>query len=245
MSRITVWAGLACWLWGCGDRLERGADLGECPSADCGLEPEDDPQSCDLIGQDDCAEGEKCTVGYPTWPEDAWAAECLPLMGDQPEGGVCDLYHTGQDECAAGLWCWSWRCRAYCDLDSADGCGEVGLDDHLCIPIFDEAGLCVAACDPNDATTCDPGNNCSRYAGGWACIPAPAVPDDEATCSADWQCAVGFACVGATSRKEGSCYLRCDLEAEQGCGDGETCTALSSSGDHPEAGACMADDGAG
>lgn len=107
------------------------------------------PATCNPVEQD-CPTGYKCTF---VTPRGILEHGCRAVAGEIAEGGACTGV-DGDDNCAAGTFCQSGRCKRFCnsqvDCGATQGCAFYRTGD----------GTCEDPCTPFDASTCPTGFSC-------------------------------------------------------------------------------------
>jgi hypothetical protein len=187
--------------------------------------------SCTLSPQTGCAPGKACDLGPNNTPE------CRDVTAPGNELSTC----AGSTTCAAGYVCIGTpgACRRYCTSDG--DCGTA-TDGALCIVnVIDDnqqpiagAKLCTQDCDPVTGSRCPSGFSCHVYresAGAMrpltACDAAGAGTQNAA-CTDNRSCAVGYDCYSVTPAGGGTptkkCLHNCNATANTGCaGTGGVC----------------------
>jgi hypothetical protein len=174
-------------------------------------------ESCGLLPQCGCDEGEGCYVDD--------AVSTCSVAGTATRGELCDE-HT---DCAPGLACHFFpgltgTCEPMCRTDAEcpeTFCGEL----YPTAPI----GACMPPCDVVTGGLCpgDVGCRVARlltFEDDWRFGPVcgdPSGGEDGAACLGSTQCAPGYACVVPR------CRNICLLGAEGVCPDGRTCTSYT------------------
>lgn len=200
---------------------------------------------CDFF-DNDCPEGEKCTL----WSNDGsgWlnATRCVPVV-DEPigPGEPCqaqgDFLLSGFDDCDYASICWyldletgEGTCLPLCQgSESAPSCDDpnrycsIGGDS---IPAF-----CLPYCNPLDQSTCPEGQACYLGYDAFICAPDSSGPDDGGlfdACAYPDACDPGLSCAPADDvglcgpRDDQCCTPWCDLAAPD-CPDGTLCIPVS------------------
>ena len=178
-----------------------------------------------------CAAEETCTlVALGAGPPITTA--CVPEEGSGTAGMACIRGASGEDDCAAGLYCTALgssgdalACRALCR--SASDCGAGACIATGTAPAV---GFCVEACDVFDAGACGAERGCTPV-GAYGAVGASALTGvcDDAGLSAEGESCELSACeAGLVCARDPLLALRCALPCDEThpCDSG-SCVALA------------------
>lgn len=227
-----------------------GTFVGEGGSEDSDLPQDECGPYCSVSEPGDCREGEKCTV-VGCSPGSGWdSTRCRPLYGEGEHLDACTNITgsevDGHDDCATGHYCMDGECRAFCDWDEP-ACPEGSACAYMGSGF---PGMCFAACDPLDPSSCSPEGVCMPGLFGDGFLCAADASGDEGqygdTCANLNACDPGLICshvndsvpVGCPDG-EACCTPYCSLSASNGCpgaAGGEVCVPLFEAGKAPPVG---------
>ena len=223
----------------------------DCPAATCNNDGDCDagettancPDDCpaagtcdaiaDIITQDGCDTGDKCTI-----VDTAGTIDCV---ANGTVGIGLDCGGGGTDDCLAGMVCMSLQgetgntCKQACDAT------HTCPTDYVCsVNVTTPAGaltICAATddCDPFDATNCNTGEGCYivSAAGDTMCITA-GTNALGASCTYLNECGIGATCYGAQGSSV--CTEFCHETAD--CTSG-TCQGVGQIPGHTTLGVCQ------
>jgi len=185
------------------------------------------PERCSLVDQD-CAEGEKCTI-----LRDAdRTIGCTAVVGHRVAGESCDTSAGAGDDCAPGLYCDASTspavCVELCAQEPADTCSAGGVC-ALSLPVADGVQMCAQVCDPvaqdceRDGFACYPsrwGPSCAQIGGGGDTV------GEGAPCGFANECDPGLACLRVG--QAWSCFQICDpfVAYGGGCSVAQLCNRV-------------------
>ncbi|MCD6497370.1 MAG: hypothetical protein J7M25_03595 [Deltaproteobacteria bacterium] len=198
----------------------------------------DSCDATDLVAQQACGPGAKCTVISGNLGDGTAKVGCI-TDGTVAVHGTCEVtLPTGPDACSVSSVCAAplGRSQALC-LEYCRGffsnCG-----DGICagqVRLSGSGGQDIYLCIPSD--DCDPTHPTDMCKVGTACIWSPKVPDvtmcvssgsgaEGASCATVLDCGVGLSCFG----QEGSqaCRVVCLLGSGQRCSASQTCVSVGS-----------------
>ena len=165
--------------------------------------------ACNVIKQEGCAEGEKCT-----YAQNASKPSCVEA-GTKAIGEACD----GQGDCKDGT-CLSLNdtgnlCYKYCGT-------KVHCDGEKCVELSDspfkvcELDVEYETCDMLAQGCSNPEHGCYVSDEGAVCLPAGTAQQGE-DCDSVGSCAPGNVCINKR------CYKVCNVNEEDPCGDFKPC----------------------
>ena len=193
---------------------------------------------CDIFEQD-CPEGEKCTV----WANDGGSAyndtRCVPVSDSPAQAGqACTMEGgptSGIDDCDYGTMCWgvdertlAGRCVGFC-TGSLDNplCGE----GFVCSATTGPLAMCLPQCNPLALDCPFEDEVCIPFGDDWMCAPQETNSLPGEACEFSNACAPSSACIEANDvpgcvGNAGCCSSVCDLaspDPSAACLPGQTC----------------------
>jgi len=198
----------------------------------------DSCDATDLVAQQACGPGAKCTVVSGSLGDGTATVGCT-ADGTVAVHGTCEItLPTGPDDCSAFSVCAAPLgrsqplCLEYCRGFFSD-CGQ-GVCAGL-VGLSGQGGKDLYLCIPSDG--CDPTHPDEMCATGTACTWSPKVPDvticvssgsggEGASCTTVLDCGAGLTCFGQEGSK--ACRSVCLVGSGQGCSANQTCASVGS-----------------
>jgi len=200
------------------------------------IEVDSSTESCNLVLQSGCADGQKCTLIADQ--ESGEISIGCTENGSDPLYGMCDVPSGDTpDSCMAGHLCDGFdvkRCLEFCESMPDDTCSE----DQVCSYNLDidndnfaDAHLCASRCSPLDQDCSYDEMGCYPSRSGPICAPIGAGEEPVSKgglCVFGNSCEKGLGCFRLSGTTDWRCFQLCALGERDGptCGAQEICNQI-------------------